>query len=141
MSPKLPPIAVNVQTIKATTRKLKVKWSAESASDLNSFYGYGGRHRLTSVEATNKLFHVAFKFTEMFPVGSIVHLDEDRILGLKKSGHSNLMQVRVTSDAVVLIDKGSVAFLCSESKDDADFYYIDDTLEYQAVLKEVENNE
>lgn len=138
MSPKLPPIAVNVQTIQASTRKLKVKWSAESADDLNSFYG--SRRRLTSVEATNKLFQVAFKFTEMFPVGSIVHLDEDRILGLKHSGHGSLMQVRVTSDAVVLIDKGSVAFLCSESKDDGDFYYIDDTFEYQAVLKEVENN-
>lgn len=141
MSPKavmtVPDIQVSVHTLTASTRKLKARWTVEAAKDLTNFH-LGHRTRAKTVEETNKLFQLAFKFSEMFPVGSIIHLDENRVLGLPKAGGGNLMPVHMTSEAVVLIDKGSVAFLCSESKDDGDFYFVDDTFEYELVKKELE---
>lgn len=131
--PEIPVIEIKIQQIKATSRKLKVKWTVESSDDAKMYYGFKNRNRRPrDVNESNELFELSFRFNELYPVGSIVHIDEARFLGTVDPSETvkNLLPVKVTSEAVVLIDKSSVGFLCSESKDDGDFYFVDDLSEY-----------
>lgn len=137
MSPKIPPHSIPVvfQTIHATTRKLKATWTVEAAKDFHAYYGFKSRNQPpSSIEESNELFRLAFKFNEIFPPGTIVQVDESQIMGLndfeRLTSTARYHQVKVVSEAVVLISKSSVGFLCSESKDDSDYYFVDDLKEF-----------
>ena len=94
------------------------------------------RTRCTSQAELNKLFKICWKFDEMFPVGSIVHLDVNKVLSMSESVPQTLV---VKSEFFVLSNLSSVGFLCNESKDDSEFYYVDDLVEYKAIIEELGN--
>lgn len=130
--PELPDFQVRVTTLKASTRKLKVNWSPELANDLGGMHGLRNR-RPRTIEESNRLFEMSFRFNELYPPGSIVHLNLTKVLGIDRLNFDlpEIQPIKVTSEAVVLIDKSAIGFLCNESKDDGDFYFLDDLVEFQ----------
>jgi hypothetical protein len=125
-------IEIKVTNVKPTGRKLKVTWSAEAATDLASFHFRNGPP--STPEESNRLFFLAQRFSEMYPVGSTVHFNASLMLEISEE---NIVPVTVTSDAVVLFRNNAVAILCSESRDDSDFYYINELVEYPLVVEAI----
>lgn len=130
--PELPDFQVTCTTIKASNGKLKVRWSSELADDFGGLHGLRNR-RPRSIEESNRLFEMSFRFNELYPPGSIVHLNLNKVLGIDRLNFDlpEIQPIKVTSEAVVLIDKSAIGFLCNESKDDGDFYFLDDLVEFQ----------
>lgn len=87
------------------------------------------------------LFQIWDLLQKKYPIGSIVHVDVGRIIHADgyydDKGNPTTETVVVTSEFYVLSEKGSIGYLCDKSKDETDFYFADDLIEYSDVVKEL----
>jgi len=92
----------------------------------------------TSQDLLNSLFYISRKFNELFPVGSEVNLDVGSrvIFTTTKTQPEKLI---VKSESYVLSNLSVVGFLSDKSDDDTHMYYVQDLIEYQLILKEINN--
>jgi hypothetical protein len=97
-------------------------------------YTFSVRGPCTTQTALNRLFEVCWKFDEMFPPGTVVNLNINKVL---KTDQAETLQIMVKSEPYVLSNISTVGFLCDQSKNDSDFYYVDDLVEYKQILKEL----
>ena len=119
--------------------KFKAYWTIEAEEDLKKMFGDIRGTPPKSPEESNRLFFMVEKFNELYPVGSLVHLDVSRIMygSLSDDYDKNVRAVKVLSEAVVLLNKSAVGFLTSESQDDGDFYFVDDLIEYHTIVEAI----
>jgi hypothetical protein len=114
------------------------------AFHLDTLYGNRRRRPVTTQAELNRLFLIWDKFQNKYPVGSKLTVNVGLILWDGASYHDDkgkpeIEKVVLTSEFFVLSNKGSVGFLCNKSKDDTDYYFVDDLIEYDDIVKELES--
>jgi hypothetical protein len=104
---------------------------------------FGRRRPVKTQKELNYLFQVWDRFQTKYPVGSKLTVNVGLILwdGISyhdDKGNPETETVIVTSEFYVLSNKGSVGFLCNKSKDETDYYFVDDLIEYADTIKGLE---
>lgn len=114
------------------------------------------RYPCRSQEHFNQLWALSEKFNEMYPVGSIVNKDSRKdyngILSWidftygspnvkQRQSDATITQMSVRSEAFVLAGSSSVGFLTDRSLNDSDFFFLDQFVEYEFVIKGVSDKD
>lgn len=100
---------------------------------------YGNRRRpVRNQKELNNLFRLWEIFEKRYPLGSNVHMNLERVIGTETNVQE---QLTITSEYFVLSNMNTVGFLCNKSKDDQDFYYVDDLKEFEEIIKELNEND
>lgn len=82
-------------------------------------------------ERTKRGFLQAKALTERYPVGTVVTLDLSELL--QGAFDDRYKQIKVLSEFIFMTNKSFIGFLCSESKDNEDFYNAYDLVEFYTL--------
>lgn len=100
---------------------------------------FGNRRRpVKTQKELNVLFRLWEIFEKRYPLGSNVHMNLERVIGTETNVQE---QLTITSEYFVLSNLNTVGFLCNKSKDNQDFYYVDDLKEFEEIIKELNEND
>lgn len=96
------------------------------------------RRPVRGQEELNKLFKIWEYCSGKYIEGTEFRLSLDFERWSYGGNHTTVI---LTSDFYVLSEKNGVGFLCNKSKNDSDFFFVDDLEGYQKILKELGLNE
>lgn len=101
-------------------------------------YGYGTRKPVKTPQELERLIKMAWAWTARFPVGSTVYLNKGGLMGDDTIRPEALV---IRTEGFPLSELSVVGFLANESKDDKEFFYIQDLIEYKDFIEEFDKNE
>lgn len=101
------------------------------------FHLDGGKRRpVRGQEELNNLFKLWKYCSDRFIEGTEFRLSLDFEKWSFGNHHTTVI---LTSDFYVLSEKNGVGFLCNKSKNETDFFFVDDLADYEKFLKECES--